>query len=807
MNKIESSIKQVDPIKAKILSARALNCCSKIGVTNMFELRDFVSSNDLLNVRNCGHKTILELQDALNRFSFTEDSSNTNKQPCIIPDFCEEIVYGVFDGCILDCNTNVSNLFFNSFPTADVFFEKVLRFPLSAFVETDNEILETIFECWSFIVKILKETNSMLCNRKYHDYLEKELIARINLCINTIEENFDDAKNTLLLSRMSEPIGELLHQKFNSIKDTLSIRSQHVIEREQLTFRNIYPFCSKGVDNFRNIRYCGGKSAKEILSAFSTFHLYMYELVSNPEIHKNLIVSFAFPFVSPDLLDDLYLFKEKNGYYPFFKLLSIYYRSTQNRNDLIWCKANGITQPSITWAELAEEYGLTRERIRQLIGRYKPNDEVLKVLHSLDEINYPFLNNDYVDVESCFKEIKEKEFTSCDYFTQDSFVSMLYFYKKLKSLECGDKTILINKDIYNSFDFNLSIADITKTISSKITEEVVLPINIFITNYVLNSTFNSERIKNILVYIFKTIMDIELDEDSNIVLRQNAIDVEDEFYNIIEERGAPVPFDELCNLLRERYTEMSYATGTLRSFLFNSSRISSIGKTSIYTLNKWNISRLTIRELIREALEKSDKPLHLDAIVDYLYLKGRETTKNSVNSTILSDEKCAYVKFKGGFVGLASRNYESSYIVENTSGIRKTFEERIKDYLEFTDTNHHVPFSSSDEYEASLQRWYKNVITGVLDVTSEQLNILEMEMSKRQQYVMTSSEYAFIQKCEDFKYYVSTEFALPDLRTNSSLYGWFSKARQNIKEFEGKKKEAWNKLVLFLADYGFYFDK
>ena len=216
---------------------------------------------------------------------------------------------------------------------------------------------------------------------------------------------------------------------------------------------------------------------------------------------------------------------------------------------------------------------------------------------------------------------------------------------------------------------------------------------------------------------------------------------------------------------------------------------------------------MTIRELIREALEKSDKPLHLDAIVDYLYLKGRETTKNSVNSTILSDEKCAYVKFKGGFVGLASRNYESSYIVENTSGIRKTFEERIKDYLEFTDTNHHVPFSSSDEYEASLQRWYKNVITGVLDVTSEQLNILEMEMSKRQQYVMTSSEYAFIQKCEDFKYYVSTEFALPDLRTNSSLYGWFSKARQNIKEFEGKKKEAWNKLVLFLADYGFYFDK
>ena len=74
MEEMKTIIKQLDPIKEEILSVRALNCCKKIGVTNMFELRDFVNSNNLLNVRNCGQKTILELQEALNRFSFVEIS-------------------------------------------------------------------------------------------------------------------------------------------------------------------------------------------------------------------------------------------------------------------------------------------------------------------------------------------------------------------------------------------------------------------------------------------------------------------------------------------------------------------------------------------------------------------------------------------------------------------------------------------------------------------------------------------------------------------------------------------------------------
>ena len=226
---------------------------------------------------------------------------------------------------------------------------------------------------------------------------------------------------------------------------------------------------------------------------------------------------------------------------------------------------------------------------------------------------------------------------------------------------------------------------------------------------------------------------------------------------------------------------ISYAPGTLRSFLFNSDRITAIGKTSTYTLKKWNINHLTIRGLIHQILEESDTPLSLDDIVDFLAIKGRNTNRNSVNSNILLDDKYHFVKFEGGLIGIESKKYATSFIQIDRSVVsRKSFDERFVDFLDYIDTNHHIPFASSDDVEASLNRWYNNVIKGVLDVTEEQKKRLEAELSKREEYVMTSSEFSFIEKCKDLKYFVSSEYELPTNKTDALLYNWFSKTRKKL---------------------------
>ena len=45
---------------------------------------------------------------------------------------------------------------------------------------------------------------------------------------------------------------------------------------------------------------------------------------------------------------------------------------------------------------------------------------------------------------------------------------------------------------------------------------------------------------------------------------------------------------------------------------------------------------------------------------------------------------------------------------------------------------------------------------------------------------MTSSEFSFIEKCKDLKYFVSSEYELPTNKTDALLYNWFSKTRKKL---------------------------
>ena len=810
MEKLITMYEQEDPIKGGKLSVRALNCCKVIGVTNMYELKDYVDLNGLWNIRNCGKKTIMELQNAIYNFAYVEEKErdmydNNSIVYTAFPSLYDKEINEVYNDCIMHSNSEVVSFFQTCFPSIGSFYEKLFNNSSSIFIDDNNLKTEIILESWQLIIRILKETNEVLRAKKYKNNTVGFFELRLNKCILYVTEQFEVVKSSLLISRMPKTLLDVLNYEFNRIKDSLSTRARNILDREYISYSNICFFCFQKLENYKDVNYCGNKTAKEIIDAYSSFPLYIYNLnCSVSSEQKCLIVSSLFPFVKREYTKDISIFKDKYGYYPFFKILSVYFRTSNDRNDVIINKAKGLTQPVTPLFAIAEEYNLTKERVRQLVVNFRFNDSISKIFQLINSENYPFISDDIISPDIIYRDILEREFSTYDYFTIESLIGMLSLYKGLKVIDYEGRIFLVNKDIYDNFDFNLSLADISKTVSARTTENMSLPINFFITNYIVNQGVNIDRVRNIIIFILNNVVGIEVDKDYNIMLKQNAIDVESEFFKILESNGSPMHFNDLCKLLRERFPEVSYADGTLRSFLFNSERISAIGKASIYTINKWNISKLTIRALIREILEQSNNPLSLDEIVDFLALKGRKTTKNSINSTIISDEKCEYVKFKGGLIGLASKKYCSIYqLADKYLTSRKTFEDRLSDFVSFIDVNHHIPFSTSDENEASLCRWYKNILKGNIFLTNEQRQKFDSEMLERTEYIMTSSEFAFIEKCKDFKYYVSKELELPNTRSDMSLYSWFFKTRQNIHTLDGKKKHAWEELIDFLSEYGF----
>lgn len=303
---------------------------------------------------------------------------------------------------------------------------------------------------------------------------------------------------------------------------------------------------------------------------------------SSPERCNELVIRTKYPFLEDEDAKDIIHFYEECGHLPFFKLTYLYFIKSDDRQDAIYDRANGITKSPQALTKIASEFSLSRERIRQIVAHYLPSPELYAITTLLDNQFYPFLNMDFIDPAEVYPIISDAEFVHPNEFSEEAFVGMLSLSKGLKPLICGDKTLIINTT-FDSFDFRASIKDMANTILSKTTKDVTLPISIFINSYILSNTFDYQKIENIIAYIVRYMFGIEIDQNKNILLKQNAIDVEDEFCKILDSIGTPLSFDELCTRLIDLHPTISYAPGTLKSFLFNSDRISAIGKTSTYT--------------------------------------------------------------------------------------------------------------------------------------------------------------------------------------------------------------------------------
>lgn len=582
MDTTKSSQKFIDPIKEGMLSVRALNCCKSIGVENLFQLLEYAKSNDLYHIRNCGPKTILELQDAINRYGSnvlvsldSQDKTLLNHLPLSAE--C------IFDDCVLNCEEVVQDYFLNMFPNAKTLYTQCFLDYSSVFFALPNTVsIETVFDCWQLGHDILLKTLQVIPPQ----FISKadSFESKLSNCLSLVNEQFIVAKVEFILSRLSAQLIEVLSNEFERIKGQLSTRAQNVLEKEQVNAKTIIQFCNTLVD-YRKIRYCGKQTASDIIVAYSSFYEFLIQLAySSPKKCNEIIIRTKYQFLNDEETKEIIHFYEENGYLPFFKLVYLYFIKSNDRQDAIYNRANGITKSPQTLTDIANEFSLSRERIRQIVSHYLPSSELYAILTLLDSQFYPFLNKDFIDPTEVCPIISNSEFTHSNELSEDALVGILSLSKEFKPLIFGEKILIINTTTFESFDFGASIKDMSNTLLSKTTENVILPISIFINNYILNHSFDYQKIENIVAYIIRHMFEIDIDRNKNILLKRNAIDVEDEFCKILESFGTPLSFDELCSRLLDLHPAISYAPGTLRSFLFNSDRITAIGKTSTYTL-------------------------------------------------------------------------------------------------------------------------------------------------------------------------------------------------------------------------------
>ena len=155
---------------------------------------------------------------------------------------------------------------------------------------------------------------------------------------------------------------------------------------------------------------------------------------------------------------------------------------------------------------------------------------------------------------------------------------------------------------------------------------------------------------------------ISNDKKDFLLARNTLIKLSEHILDILTDVGRPMQLTEIHEELANRTDRVPRNIESLRSSILSLDEVAAIGKTSTYALAEWdNVKTATIKEMVREFLEKNNDPKHINDITEYV-IKFRDTTSKNVLSNLKLDRTDTFAFFQKNYIGLVNKNYDKEWI-------------------------------------------------------------------------------------------------------------------------------------------------
>ena len=597
-----------------------------------------------------------------------------------------------------------------------------------------------------------------------------------------------------------------IERYYETSKAKLSARAIHVLEQNFNSILDVACLYFEGLD-IGKLKNCGKKTFDDLNTFITNLYIYISSLFTeDSQAAEKILLGNTYPFLSESEVDFVVDYKVKTSCLPMFYILYHYLIKSNSRCEKIYCRYYGLNGEPEDLGNIAESLDVSFERCRQLLAHNKIKESSLCLSKKWE--NYDFLDSILFYNNYDYKSFLDNE--GLGHLSLFAFAGLCSLVKGIKvckvSKVSGEKYIL-SKKFYNSFDLKGCIKDIESTLNKRCTEDISLPISVFIDSYWLDEpSFDVSEVENIIIYILKEDYGVEIGEDKILYIQQNAIDRSAEIYKIIEANGKPTHVEQIREALILKYPELSNLTvEQIRGDALRHYHIVPLGKSSTYAIDKWELYTGTIRDLLYDILSKEEEPMSIEELYNEVSLIYPNTNIKSITSSMVSDELQRFVRFVGSHYGVADKEYSSEYAIWDADEYsRKNFDERIEEFEAFLKSHHHLPRHNEDnEEEAALYRWYKRATASDASITLEQQEILSELLARNADYLITATEYSFYRYCEEFKVFIEDNMEFPTLETDSAKYGWFKKNLKIYKDFEDRRKGYFEDLIVFLYTYGF----
>jgi hypothetical protein len=461
--------------------------------------------------------------------------------------------------------------------------------------------------------------------------------------------------------------------------DNLSERTKNVCFEDSLD--TLYKIISYYRENgtFRKIRNCGLKTDLELVN-LSEKYLKLAEsskedisMSEEDERFENLKLYCYSHFRVPSGITAQFKDSFSQKKFPFFSFIqTILEYELNEREKFIFANNYGfkIGLQKRTLQIIGDQYGITRERVRQ-ISQHVP-DKIQDGVKSLAK-KFPFLHShfDYgIDLKKDFilfdketaDDINKREnlqFTPKFY----GFVFTELYHKNFFSFQEIDthykSYYLINLKLRESFDFKAFYEDITVRIDKRIEQTYSLEFGDYLSSFSLQGTAVPEKVASICKKILLEEFGFNLEKGKIIFTRNTMVKLSEYILAILEHFGRPMKLKEICKELKTRTTKVPPNVESLRSSILSIEEVVAIGKTSTYSLRKWDTVKTgTIKAIVIEYLEKFSEPKHIADITVYVNT-FRKTSDKNILSNLKLDRTNTFQFFKKSFIGLKSKTYRA----------------------------------------------------------------------------------------------------------------------------------------------------
>lgn len=810
------------------ISVRTYNCLRHADMVTVEDVLNYAKSPmELMKLKNFGKKSYTEIVPLLREVQSKKKSQKPKTPDSVfelVGDTIGEILREAFETLFTEDN-DITRFFKACYPSVMDLHSKVVGDEKNLLEIHGEFTLTENVEIRRMYARYLENaTNSMLDRQHVDNDTYTEYKSTLTELKPRLEEFSYQDKAMYFISTEARDFLQSVYMQMRERK--LSLRGRKFVEHSAPRFEDLAQYFDSALLDYKKL--CPGQNMMKTLTEVFNFNKLLkdqfdrYWQMNDNEIQMALLRR-DHPYLSSVERKFVMDYSREYGRFPMFFLLYSYMRLSEVRDNKIFSLLYGIFDgKERTLNELAEIMNLTRERIRQILSKKLEVHETELIMTNAWE-NYDLLSLPFITPKSVeYLCIKECEHLNFDFRTFARLMQLLGDWNFEVSVKnnrgnhelqrianqyeteiVGEVAVVINRKKMPSIKVVDCVDSLRALVSSRYTGDTPIHLEASLNNVASEEKSNAVKL---MAYIAKEGLGLEVTESCEVIVRKNYIDVAEDLYTILAQKGEPMSIDDLFQAFKQKYPNHKYTeSGQIRTYLFRHPSIKSIGNTARYGLDSWeNVFFGTIRDLLAKILEESEEPVHIEPLFNAVLEHYPNTNIKSVQSS-MDDRLGRFVQFCDGYYGLSSKTYDESFEEISTERQRFRYEERFANFRKFIEEYNRYPVSTNGDHEASLYRWLYNVQNGVLDISKEQKQQLEDALRRDELDFIprNATENDFRNKCRDYKAYINSHYALPTNSTEPEMYSWMMRSKANYNSYVDHRRKYLTDLFNYVTSLGF----